>query len=92
MDAFKSRRILQVDAAGKPFSSSLFCTSPGLDYDYPTSDYVATENETEKNSTEQRKNVIKVVPGPKLKTSHQSIMPESPEEHLKLLALKQGEM
>ena len=66
----------------------------GLDYDYPTSDFVAppTENETEKNSTEKRKNVIKVVPGPKLKTSHQSIMPESPEEHLKLLSLKQGEM
>lgn len=85
LDAFKSRRILQVDAAG-------------LDYDYPGADTLVIEpvisrpeNETDaKNKTEVQQRKQKTSQQQQL--HHTSIMPESPEEHAKLLALKQGEM
>jgi len=92
LEAFKSRRILQVDAAG-------------LDYDYPTAEFVSSppasplgDNETDVNKTDKRIRVLdqppKVQAPNKLNQQlhHSSIMPESPEEHLKLLSLKQGEM
>jgi len=81
LDAFKSRRILQVDAAG-------------LDYDYPGAETLIepvvsrAENETDLTpSPNKTEKTIRKQP-----SHHMSIMPESPEEHLKLLALKQGEM